>query len=87
MFSTFSEGFFGFKNYFGRGGYYFQSDPKLLWNHFLLELLLEVKFNENIKLRRTVCGFWKSEAKVRIGAVAFKALPRLGGQRMWDWVS
>jgi hypothetical protein len=40
--------------------------PNYFGTIFLLELLLEVEFNENIKLRRTVCGFWKSEAKVGI---------------------
>jgi hypothetical protein len=40
--------------------------PNYCGTIFLLELLLEVEFNENIKLLSTVCGFWKSEAKVGI---------------------
>jgi hypothetical protein len=34
MFSTLSQGCPGCKNNFGRGGYYFQSDPKLLWDYY-----------------------------------------------------
>jgi hypothetical protein len=45
--------------------------PNYYGTIILLELLLEVKFNENIKLLRAVDGFWKSEAKVRIGRLYF----------------
>jgi hypothetical protein len=61
--------------------------PNYCGTIFLLELLLEVKFSENVKLLRAVCGFGKSEAEVGIGAVVFKALPRFGGQRMCNCVS